>query len=110
MSRLDPNAWSEARYPANPGFVRGSTPSREAAQVIKRKSESLETFVLSVLRIAGMEGLTDGEIQSAAAREGIVSLLRPRRATLLARGEIRDSGRTRPSPTSGLQMTVWVCV
>ena len=105
--------WSNApaltnAYPSSPGHVFASKTSRAGAERIKSSSESLEQFVLSVLTVAGEHGATDADIQAAASRENITSLLRPRRATLLARGDVRDSGKTRPSPTSGLMMTVWI--
>ncbi len=107
MSRMWSNAPSLDQYPHKPGHVFGSNPSREAAQRIKRHSDTLEEFVLSVLRVAGERGLTDFQIQDLAAKEGIVSLLRPRRAQLTARGEVKDSGMKREAP-SGLLVTVWV--
>jgi hypothetical protein len=107
MSRFWSNAPSLTNaYPSSPGHVFGSATSRAGAERIKHKSESLEEFVLSVLRVAGDRGATDFELQDAAAREGITSLLRPRRATLLARGDIVPSGRKRPSPT-GIPVMVW---
>jgi len=107
MSRLDRSTWADTTYPVVPGHVFASKTSRAGAERIKRSSESLEQFVLSVLTVAGANGLTDFEVQALADREGITSLLRPRRATLLARGDIIDSGRKRPAP-SGLWVTVWV--
>ena len=106
MSRLDKLSWADTTYPVVPGHVFASATSRAGAERIKSHAETLEEFVLSVLTVAGDRGLSDFEIQDAASREGITSLLRPRRATLLARGDIIDSGRRRPAP-SGLAVTVW---
>lgn len=110
MSRLDPLNGLGARYPDkdHPGFVRGSATSLAGANKIRRSAESLEDVVLSLLTGAGPDGLTDAEINAKARAEGIDSEMRPRRATLTARGYIIDSGKTRPNPTSGLGMTVWV--
>ena len=107
MSRLDKLSWADTTYPAkdHPGYVRASATSRAGAERIKSHAETLEDFVLSVLRVS-RDGLTDFEIQALAAREGITSLLRPRRATLLARGDIVPSGRKRLSP-AGMTVMVW---
>lgn len=108
MSRMNPYG-IKAAYPYQPGRVHGSRTSAAGAERIKPKSESLEDFVLSVLRVAGEQGLTDFAIQDLATKEGITSLLRPRRAQLTARGEVRDSGMKRAAP-SGVSATVWVIV
>jgi hypothetical protein len=104
VSRLDSKTWSDAVYPDRPGHVFGSPASKAGAERIRSKAESLEDVVRSLLTVHG--NLTDFELQEHARKEGILSLLRPRRATLTARGDVVDSGIKRPSP-SGVMVTAW---
>lgn len=104
MSRLDVNTWATTTYPDRPGHVYGSATSRAGAERIKAKSESLEDVVRSLLTAHGP--LTDFELNEKARLEGIQSELRPRRATMTARGEVVDSGIKRPSP-SGVMVIAW---
>lgn len=62
--------------------------------------------VLEVIQDAGVEGVTDVEI------ELILDLnpqtLRPRRRELVLKGLVRDSGRRRRNPTTGRRAIVWI--
>jgi len=62
--------------------------------------------VLDLLAQAGAAGLTNGELSNITGLRDMT--LWPRVSVLKKRGKLRDSRRTRPSPITGVRMTVWV--
>lgn len=88
-----------------PPHQRHSATSKAAAVTIKPKLNPLQSEVLSCIRI--LSGATDAEIQAHLHMDP--STQRPRRVELVAKGLVRDSGRTRATP-SGRQAVVWEAV
>jgi hypothetical protein len=98
---------STNRYPNNPGFVRGSQTSAEAASSIR--PQGLEDKFLQAIRES-----MKGENPGLTEREITVLLNLPRRtkasprlATLARKGFIYDSGRARINPETGRKQKVW---
>ncbi len=85
--------------------IESSETSKAAAREIGGSSHLLRVKVYQILRGAGVEGLTDEEMQDTLEMAG--STQRPRRVELVADGSVVDSGRTRPA-RSGRQATIWV--
>jgi hypothetical protein len=82
------------------------SPTSEAAAItIAPLTGRLLTLVYRYILGCGESGATDEEIQIALNMAG--STERPRRIELLARGKVRDSGRTRPT-LAGRAAVVWV--
>lgn len=84
-----------------------SPTSRDAAQAIEPRTETLRRAVLDYIRRCGDEGATDEQVQDALAMSG--STQRPRRVELQEMGLVIDSGKTRPTK-SGRKAVVWVPV
>ena len=80
------------------------TTSREAAKAIQPRLGALQQVVLTCLR-THPDGLTEREIENLLWRDG--NTIRPRLVELRDRGLVKDSGKTRPSP-SGRASIVWV--
>jgi hypothetical protein len=88
-----------------PAHQRHSATSKAAAVAVKPKLNALQADVLGCIRI--LSGATDAEIQAHLHMDP--STERPRRVELVVKGLIRDSGRTRATP-SGRQAVVWEAV
>jgi hypothetical protein len=88
-----------------PPFQKHSFTSLEAAREIAGSEETLRRRVYEHLRDCGDRGATDLEMQADLSMIG--STERPRRVRLVELCLIRDSGRTRLTP-SGRQSVVWV--
>jgi len=88
-----------------PAHQRHSATSKAAAVAVKPKLNALQADVLGCIRI--LSGATDAEIQAYLHMDP--STERPRRVELVVKGLIRDSGRTRATP-SGRQAVVWEAV
>jgi hypothetical protein len=90
------------------GLFRGSdpTPSRDAARMIVPALNQIQAQVLSAMRDAGSHGLTDFELDATFNCKK--STFRSRRAELVEKGMIRDSGQRREN--DGTKRTVWVAV
>ncbi len=86
-------------------YQRHSPTSRAAAADIAGRAGTLRRLVYDHLEARGETGATDPELQTVTNMGG--STQRPRRVRLVEMGLVRDSGRTRPSP-SGRQCAVWV--
>ena len=86
-------------------FVRGSQTSKEAAAAIKPKMATLQQRVLDTIKSAGSAGLTDEQVRTLTGLQH--STETPRRIELVAKGLVKDSGRTRKT-RSGRSATVWV--
>lgn len=86
-----------------PPHQRHSATSRDAAQAIRPKSDTLRAAVMSYIASQGIEGATDEEIQNALGMQG--STQRPRRIELMNAGEIREIGKRKTS--SGRLASVW---
>lgn len=106
MSQLTlfPLTWGTVP-PPDPPHSRGSETSKKAATEIVTVAGRLRQQVLKFIVDQGESGATDAEVQAALSMEG--STERPRRGELAKANLIRDSGRTRPTP-SGRAATVWV--
>lgn len=92
---------------------RGATPtavqcSRAAAVAARDFSGSQEARALAYWRLRGAHGATDPEVSDATGISRASLCLR--RRTLIGRGLLADSGRTRPHVTGGraTPCTVWV--
>jgi hypothetical protein len=83
----------------------GTATSDAAAASIKPILNELQARVLAFLREQGDAGATAQEIESGAGLGG--STVRPRLIELRRRGDVVDSGRTRPT-ASGRQAAVWI--
>ena len=90
-------------YPYDAPFVAGSETSEEAAKSIK--PSSLRSKVASMLRLRGLFGSTDDELEvSLGLRHQTVSA---RRRELVLLGKAIDSGAKRVT-RSGRKATVWI--
>lgn len=89
-------------YPHTPGSKRDGT-SREAAQSIAPRAETLRTKALAMIR--KHNGLTADEC-AAVLNESVLAI-RPRITELSVLKLIRDSGRVRKN-ASGRKAIVWV--
>ena len=90
-------------YPYDAPFVAGSETSEEAAKSIK--PSSLRSKVASMLRLRGLFGSTDDELEvSLGLRHQTVSA---RRRELGLLGKAKDSGVKRVT-RSGRKATVWI--
>ena len=85
--------------------VRGSETSKSAAASVETASGTQRMRVMAYILAMGGEGATDHEMQAALSMNP--STQRPRRIELVEAGNVKDSGRSRPSP-SGRQSIVWV--
>jgi hypothetical protein len=87
-------------------YVRGSPTSRDAALEKRRTALADKERVFALIEAAGDDGMTDKEIEHAIGglHEGVSAR---RRGLVLDEGRVRNSGRTRPTP-SGRQAVVWV--
>jgi hypothetical protein len=83
----------------------GGPTSQAAAEAILPNAATLRHRVLCYIAEQGGKGATDAEIQAALSMAGNTE--RPRRQELEKVKLIRDSGKTRPTP-SGRQAVVWV--
>lgn len=81
-----------------------SDTSRDAAEAIAGKANTLRRLVYEFIKECGSHGATDIECQRELGLDG--STQRPRRVRLVQLGLIEDSGETRSSP-SGRQSVVW---
>jgi len=87
-------------------FAQAHSPTSVAAEkAIRPALNFLERKVLEFFQARGQEGATDEEVQDGTGLGG--STQRPRRTSLVERGLVRDSGRTRKT-RSGRQAVVWV--
>ena len=80
--------------------------SHAGAEAIAPHAGKLGDRILSALRDAGDRGLTNGELTTLLKGRDVT--VWPRVSSLKARGKVKDSGRTRPSPHTGTAMSVWV--
>ncbi len=98
--------WPAEPFEPDPPFHHASKTSQEAAERIRPLSSVARQQVYAAIFDSGERGLTDAEIRE---KTGLASdTARPRRRELVRGGFVRDSGRTRPSP-SGRSMAVWIC-
>lgn len=88
-----------------PPYQQHSNTSKQAAKDIIPHLGCLQHKVYSLIALSGARGLTDIEIETESDLKG--STIRPRRIELLNKGLIKDSGKTRKTP-SGRSATVWV--
>jgi hypothetical protein len=100
-------------WPAEPPSVAGSSTSIAAAKAIEPVSGRLRKAVYEWIKGRGEQGGTDEEAMEALAGSlGVgVNTIRPRRIELVQAGYVRDSGRKRPTRSSGkrkCQAVVWV--
>lgn len=79
--------------------------SIEAAEAIEASATTLRVRVYNAIVDAGLEGMTDQELQIALGMDP--STERPRRVELVERGLVVDGRRTRAT-RSGRQATVWI--
>lgn len=86
-------------------FVRGSQTSKDAADAIKPKMATLQQRVLDTIKSAGERGMTDEQVRSITGLGGSTEV--PRRIELVAKGLVKDSGKTRKT-RGGRNATVWV--
>lgn len=93
------------RYGAEAPSQAHSETSIAAAEAIEPARSTLRDLVLAAIQAAGVDGMTDQEIQTRLRLDP--STERPRRVELVVRGLVGDSGRTRPT-SSGRRATVWV--
>ncbi len=84
-----------------------SATSIAAAQAIEPAAGTLEWEVLDYLRLVGVHGATDDEIQEALSMQG--STQRPRRIKLFGKGLVTRGERTRKTK-SGRDAVVWEAV
>lgn len=89
----------------DPPAQRHSATSVDAADAIRPQANRLRAVVWDAIRAAGMDGLTDEEIQERLNMVG--NTARPRRRELQLAGRVRDSGKTRPT-RRGRKAVVWV--
>lgn len=82
-----------------------SRTSRTAGRMAKVSAATLRADVLAFLRLRGVEGATDEEIQEALDLPGNTE--RPRRGELVRMEMVEDSHRTRKTH-SGLLAVVWI--
>ena len=98
--------WPDEPIDPAPPYYHASKTSREAAERIRPLTSVDRQKVYEALFQSGERGLTDAEIRQMT---GLASdTARPRRCELVTGGFVRDSKRTRPSP-SGNAMKVWIC-
>lgn len=83
-----------------------SPTSREAAEAIEPRTETLRRAVLDYLRSRGQDGATDEETIDALGMSG--NTARPRRIELQDMRLVCDSGKTRLT-RSGRKAVVWIC-
>ena len=88
-----------------PPYQRHSETSIDAADKISSASGKLRKQVYMYIRLCGIDGATDEEIQMALSMEG--STKRPRRVELFNDALIVDSGRKR-NTKSGRSAVVWM--
>ena len=81
--------------------------SVDAANNHLPKSGTTRNKVYEYIKLTGMRGATDQEIERMLGIEG--NTVRPSRVTLLRDGLIIDTGLTRPN-SKGNQCTVWRAV
>ena len=93
--------------PLLPPAQRHSETSREAADAIEPKADTLRRLVLDFIRSRGDQGATDEECQDALGMAG--STQRPRRVELQNLVMVMDSGRTRKTH-SGRNAVIWIAV
>jgi predicted transcriptional regulator len=88
------------------GMSRRSDPqsSRDAARMVVPVLNEIQAMVLSEMRRAGDNGLTDYELD--AIFDCRKSTYRSRRAELVEKGMIKDSGTRREN--DGTNRTVWI--
>lgn len=84
-----------------------SATSRAAADSVRESAGSLRARVLSALREAGPDGLTDEQMQTRLAMNP--STQRPRRIELVKAGKVVAALACRPT-ASGRAATVWIAV
>jgi hypothetical protein len=87
-----------------------SSTSKAAARSVTCTSGRARVFAF--LKQRGQHGSTDEEVAAELGRPGRptdCSTLRARRVELVAAGDVRDSGRRRPT-VSGADAVVWVVV
>lgn len=86
-------------------FQPHSVTSADAADEARAQAPTQRERVLAAIRATGVRGCTDEELQLHLNLNP--STQRPRRVELVRRGQVQDSGRTRPT-RSGRRATVWV--
>lgn len=92
--------------PDDHGMSRRTDPqsSRDAAKIIVPVLTEIQAIVLREMKAAGAAGLTDYELD--AIFDCHKSTYRSRRAELVIKGTIKDSGTTRVN--DGTKRTVWI--
>lgn len=78
--------------------------SRDAAKTVMPYITEIQAIVLAEVRRAGGQGITDYELEQVLGNTS--ATLRSRRAELVGKGLIRDSGIKRRQ--NGSNRTVWV--
>lgn len=106
MPSHQPSLFDAATPTPYPPAQRHSPTSREAADAILPRADTLRRAVLDALQ-AAPAGLTDEEMQDQIPMTA--STQRPRRVELVEAGLVRDSGDTRPT-RSGRKAVVWKAV
>lgn len=90
-----------------PKYQAHSDTSKSAAAEIEGKARTLRGTVYTFLKISGMYGATDEELQIALGMNP--STERPRRIELVELGLVKKRGKTRPTK-SGRQAVVWIAL
>jgi hypothetical protein len=80
--------------------------SREAAKIVVPYINEIQATVLAEVRKAGEHGITDYELENGLGNHS--ATLRSRRAELVAKGLVQNSGQRRKQ--NGSNRTVWVAV
>lgn len=102
-AQLDMLAQLESTAP----YVPSSATSKAAAKAVAPALNRLETEVYSAILASGSVGMTDDDIE---VRTGLThQSASARRRTLVLRGSVEDSGRTRTT-RHGRPASVWVAV
>lgn len=94
-------------YPESPGYRRGSSTSKQAAEKIGGAAGSLRARILELVRGAP-EGLSTEGIAESIGIE--FHIAHPRVAELHTSGFIRNSGRTQRNRTTGKLNSIWEAV
>ncbi len=84
----------------------GSKTSHDAARSMDGQLERLEAQVLEIIRFAGVEGMTDDEIEVATGLRHQTASAR-RRGLVLKQRVVPDGDRSRPT-RSGRRAQVWL--
>lgn len=95
----------EPKYPAAPGYRKGSDTSREAAEAIAPAASTWRGRVAKLFADVFPEGLTPDE--AAKRLDATPFLIRPRVTELGAAGLIERTGERRFNPGSTMRAAVW---